>query len=58
MTLTISTTAPALGDIRSLGRGDAVVVYRAATERRDWARYWEAVGVAVSRGAVLRMEES
>ncbi|MER5501338.1 hypothetical protein ABT096_29615 [Streptomyces sp. NPDC002561] len=46
-----ATSAPALGDIRQAGPGDRVVVRRSAAERKDFAKYWEAVGAALSRGA-------
>ncbi|WP_069752926.1 hypothetical protein [Streptomyces sp. EN16] len=45
--------APALGDIRTAGEESVIRVRRSATERRDFAKYWEAVGVALSRGAVV-----
>ncbi|MFJ3588615.1 hypothetical protein ACIQUY_04905 [Streptomyces sp. NPDC090231] len=45
--------APALGDIRAAGRDDLIRLRRSATERKDFARYWEAVGVALVRGAVV-----
>lgn len=48
-----ATSAPALGDIRRAGVGDWVVVRRSATERKDFAKYWEAVVVALKRGAVV-----
>ncbi|MGV9546817.1 hypothetical protein [Streptomyces ardesiacus] len=53
--------APALGDVRSAGPGDLVYILPDATSRKDWAKYWEAVGVALSRGAqvvVMRREEN
>ncbi|MFD7776629.1 hypothetical protein [Streptomyces sp. NPDC059753] len=53
--------APALGDVRDAGHGDLIYVRPAATSRRDFPKYWEAVGVALSRGAgvhVLNREES
>ncbi|MFB7188434.1 hypothetical protein ACFCZT_24695 [Streptomyces sp. NPDC056230] len=46
-----ATSAPALGDIRQAGAGDWVVVRRSATERKDFAKCWEAAGVAFRRGA-------
>ncbi|WP_326742613.1 hypothetical protein [Streptomyces sp. NBC_01768] len=51
-----ATSAPALGDIRQAGVGDWVVFQRSATERRDFAKCWEAVGVALKRGAVVDVE--
>lgn len=47
--------APALGDIRGAGPDDLIYVGRSATERKDWARYWEAVGVALARGAFVHV---
>lgn len=54
MTLAITaTSAPALGDLRAAGRGDEIHVRAEATERKDWCRYWEALGVAWARGATV-----
>ncbi|MEU3729962.1 hypothetical protein AB0E81_11215 [Streptomyces sp. NPDC033538] len=53
--------APALGDVRSAGPGDLVYILPDATSRKDFSKYWEAAGVALSRGAqvvVMRREES
>ncbi|MEV4971996.1 hypothetical protein [Streptomyces scopuliridis] len=47
--------APAIGDIRAAGDGDVICIRSAATSRRDFPRYWEAVGVALVRGAVVRV---
>lgn len=49
----LSASAPALGDIRQMGEGDVIAIHRSALSRRDWPRYWEAIGVAFSRGAKL-----
>lgn len=49
------THAPAVGDIRAAGTGDAIVIRPGAMERRDWPTYWLAVGVAVKRGASMHM---
>lgn len=46
--------APALGDLRVMGLGDVIVVEPGATDRKDWARYQDAIGGAVSRGAEVR----
>lgn len=46
-------TAPALGDIRMMGEKDVIAVRADATARHDWARYWEAIGVAFHNGAKL-----
>lgn len=46
--------APALGDVRELGRGDVVLIVNGATARPDWGRYVDAVGQAVTNGADVR----
>lgn len=47
--------APALGDVRVMGRGDVIVIRDGAKDRKDWGRYQDAIGQAVARGAeVLR----
>jgi hypothetical protein len=54
-------SAPALGDIRDAGPGDLIYIRPAATSRRDFPKYWEAAGVALTRGAlvsVLNREET
>lgn len=53
--------APALGDVRDAGPGDLIYVRAEAIGRRDFPKYWEAVGVALARGAfvqVMNREES
>lgn len=53
--------APAIGDIRTAGPDDLIYVMPTAVERKDFPRYWEAVGVAKVRGAfvhVMNREES
>ncbi|MEU0860646.1 hypothetical protein ABZ352_35565 [Streptomyces griseofuscus] len=55
-----SANAPALGDIRAAGDGDVIYIRPDATNRRDFPKYWEAVGSAFVRGAqvvVTRGEE-
>jgi hypothetical protein len=47
--------APALGDIRDAGPDDCIYIRPAATTRKDWPRYWEAIGVALSRGAFVHV---
>ncbi|CAM5405150.1 hypothetical protein ACTFBT_01085 [Streptomyces microflavus] len=47
--------APALGDIRAAGDEAVIRVRRNATEREDFVKYWEAVGVAFMRGAVVEV---
>lgn len=46
--------APALGDVRALGRGDTVWLTPGSTKRIDWARYAEAIAIAITRGAEVR----
>ncbi len=46
--------APALGDVRAMGAGDTVILLPGAETREDWARYTEAIGAAVGRGADAR----
>lgn len=55
-----SANAPATGDLRIAGPGDLIYVRRDATTRADWPRYWDALGVAWTRGAhvTLMNEES
>lgn len=45
--------APALGDVRALGDGDSIFIAAGSRDRRDWPRYMDAIGVAVTRGARL-----
>lgn len=45
------------GELRGLGTGDTIEVYRSAFERPDWAAYWVAIGVAVRQGADLRIRD-
>ena len=45
--------APALGDVRDAGPGDCIYIRPAATSRKDFPKYWEAVGVALTRGALV-----
>jgi hypothetical protein len=52
----IVTSNSSAGDVRALGRGDVVEVNRLAIRADDWARLWDAVGVAVQRGAELRIK--
>jgi hypothetical protein len=47
--------APALGDIRTAGDEAVIRVRRSATERKDLAKYWLAVGTAFERGAVVQV---
>lgn len=47
--------APAIGDVRDAGPGDLIYVRTAATSRTDWPKYWEAVGIAFKRGALVHI---
>lgn len=47
------TRAPAAGDIRAMGPGDHVSVFRSATRRDDWAPIAGALMAAFARGADL-----
>lgn len=56
-----SANAPALGDVRAAGEGDLIYIRPDATTRKDFPKYWEAVGTALARGAlvcVMNREES
>ena len=43
------------GDVTALASGDTVLMKREATQRRDWAAYWSAIGIAIARGATLKV---
>lgn len=43
--------APALGDVRQLGRGDTLRLRAGWMTRADWLRYLAAAAHAVARGA-------
>ncbi|MDX2575931.1 hypothetical protein PV332_10605 [Streptomyces scabiei] len=47
--------APALGDVRAAGEGDLIYVRPDATSRKDFPKYWEAVGTAFVRGALVHV---
>jgi hypothetical protein len=47
--------APALGDVRDAGPGDLIYIRPAATNRKDFPKYWEAAGVALKRGALVQV---
>jgi hypothetical protein len=49
-----ATAAPAMGDIRAMGEGDALWLSADARQRKDWGRYTDAIAQAVSRGAEVR----
>lgn len=46
--------APALGDLRSAEPGSTVWLRPDAKQRKDWPRYVDALGSAISRGADVR----
>ncbi|MFF8473861.1 hypothetical protein [Streptomyces sp. NPDC015414] len=43
--------APALGDVRAMGRGDVLALSDDATQRKDWGRYVDGIGQAITNGA-------
>jgi hypothetical protein len=43
------------GDVRQLGKGVTFEIRRIDFYRPDWARYWEALAVAIAHGADLRI---
>lgn len=45
--------APAYGDIRAAGEGDWIYFHPDAAKRSDFPKVWEALGVAMARGANL-----
>jgi hypothetical protein len=47
-------SAPPLGDLRLMGQGDSIFLRKGWTERKDGARYADAVMTAVARGADVR----
>lgn len=51
-------SAPALGDLRVLPPGSWIYVFPSARERRDWARYLDAITSAVAGGASVSWMES
>lgn len=46
--------APAIGDVRALGKGDVVWLSEAVEDRPDWGRYLDALSHAIGRGAEVR----
>lgn len=46
-----TTSAPAMGDVRALGKGDTVWLAPDADTRKDWGRWTDAIASAVSHGA-------
>lgn len=47
-------SAPALGDIRAMGKGDTVWLAEDVETRRDWGRFLDALSSAITRGAEVR----
>lgn len=43
------------GELRELGTGDKIILLREAVSGESWAVLWDAIGVAVQRGAELRV---
>ena len=46
--------AHGLGDIRTLAVGDAIELKSGAEKRKDWPRFVDAIGIAITRGADVR----
>lgn len=44
-------SAPAIGDVRAADVAHVVFVHADAPQRKDWARYADALTVAIARGA-------
>lgn len=47
-------SAPALGDIRTMGQGDTVWLAEGVEDREDWGRYLDALATATTRGVDVR----
>jgi hypothetical protein len=47
-------SAPALGDIRAMGKGDTVWLTEGVESRKDWGRYLDALSSAITRGVEVR----
>lgn len=45
------------GEIRELGKGDKLIVLRESITEEAWSTLWDAIGVAVYRGAELRITD-
>lgn len=50
-------SAPALGDVRTMGPGDTIWLGPGVETRRDWPRYADAIVQAITRGAEARRME-
>lgn len=46
-----ATRAPAMGDIRALGKDSVILLRPSAKSRPDWGRYQDAIAQAIGRGA-------
>lgn len=46
--------APALGDVRQMGKGDTLWLHANVEQREDWGRYADAIAAAVGHGAEIR----
>lgn len=49
-----TTSAPAYGDIRTMGRGSTIWIESGAEVRKDWGRLLDAISSAISHGADVR----
>lgn len=47
-------SAPAIGDVRAASEGETIWLRPGVNSRKDWARYADALFVAVTRGADVR----
>jgi hypothetical protein len=47
-------SAPALGDIRAMGKGETVWLTEGVESRKDWGRYLDALSSAITRGVEVR----
>lgn len=45
------------GEIRACGSGDKIIVLRETITSAGWPVLWESIGVAVQRGAELRITD-
>jgi hypothetical protein len=47
-------SAPAMGDVRAMGKGQTLWILPDALGRPDWARYGDCIAAAAMRGADIR----
>lgn len=47
-------SAPAVGDVRTMGNGDVIWLHVNVETRKDWPRFADAIAQAVTRGAEVR----